>query len=110
MLDRFKSMYRPTGDELSKWETRKKDMPSLGETFRLIREICAGNSSMIGTVVAHVDNLTNRMRQMEEQNRAHLEILTALLDSQSELHRKIPLIFSDNPDTPAGGIDGPWKP
>lgn len=89
MFERFKGVYRATNEELARWNSRQEDMPTLAETFRLIREICAGNASMIGTVVTHLDSLTSRVRQLEEQNRIHLEILSAILDVQGQIHEKL---------------------
>lgn len=46
------------------WSRRKAELPSLVETFRLIREICAGNSSFLGTCVTSLEMIRVEIQQI----------------------------------------------
>lgn len=46
------------------WDRRRKAMPGLQETFDLIRQICAGNSSFLGTCVTSLEMIRTDIREI----------------------------------------------
>jgi hypothetical protein len=93
MLDRFRSPFRASTDEMQTWADRKNALPSALESFRLMREIVAGTSSMIGTVMATMTALENRLGNLEKQQARiamSQQIMTeALVANTSELQEVV---------------------
>jgi hypothetical protein len=63
----FRGHKRLTTLSDTNWSRRNTELPSLAETFRLIREICAGNSSFLGTCVTSLEMIRNDSRAIREE-------------------------------------------
>lgn len=77
----FSKWRNPEGysdEEMKRWHERLDNMPELLESYRLMREIIAGNSSMLTTIVTQLTHTGNRMDRQEIATRSLIDEVVSL--------------------------------
>ena len=91
-MKNFFRWYYPEGftkEEIRRWHERLDTLPEFVESFRLIREIAAGQTSLLTTIMTRQETIENRLTRIEGAYRAIIEQLITTNNVMAETRDKV---------------------
>jgi hypothetical protein len=95
IFDKWRNPDGYTSEEIRAWQNRLDSMPDLMETFRLIREIVAGHSSLLTTLLTMQEMQGNRMARHEESTRQLIVEVSVLSSRVAALADSVTVLLLD---------------